>query len=323
MNTQTQDAHLTKKKMLVDRGIIKADPAENLRAQEGMPHGFSLNLCGHCNYRCRYCPQGVAPQPEAFIEASLVAKLFDELGRQAVYVQISARGESLLHPDFFRIIAIIKTKSPDSFICLNTNGALIDRETAARLLDAGIEQVQFSLQTMDTTLYRRMTGSRRHAEVVATVTGMARDNAERGCPMMLTAQYLDTPENRPHRKAFTDFCARLGIECHIQAYHSWGDQFAASSVDDPERYPCPYLFLYPTITHDGRVAPCFVDFYARHAYGSIARHRLAEVWRSERAQAMRRRHLEGRWDEIPMCRHCQGYRLIPSGFVRRNGRFGY
>lgn len=324
MSVSTQDAHMTKKEILAARGIIRPNPAENLRFQEALPRGFSLNLCGHCNYRCRYCPQGVSPQPEGYLDLKLAARLFDELQDRPVYVQISARGESLQHPEFFAVIDMIKEASADSFICLNTNGALIDEAMAGRLVASGIDQIQVSLQTVDGDLYRKMTGSPLHDRVMAGLDALARRAGKGAARLpMLTAQFLDTPENAPHRGAFEAFCADRGIHGHVQQMHHWGGTFEALDRADPDRYPCPYLFLYPTIGHDGRVAPCFIDFHGEYAYGSIATERLATIWHSSPARRMREIHLAGRWAEIPICRNCQGYRLIPSGFTRRDGRFVY
>lgn len=323
MKNGKQDAHTTKKEMLVARGIIKADPAENIRFQEEIPRGFSLNLCSHCNYRCRYCPQGLSPQPEAYLDIALVKRVFDELQNRAVYVQISARGESLLHPNFFEIIDIIKEANPDSFVCLNTNGSLLDTDKTLRLATSGIDQIQISLQTLDAAIHRQMTGSLAHSRVISGIIALSELIRDLDRKPLLTAQFLDTEENGAHRRAFTDFCTRHGIHCHIQQMHSWGDTFEAPPVKDTTRYPCPYLFLYPTIHHDGLVSPCFVDFHAKYAYGSITQATLVDIWHSPRAREMREMHLTRQWGSIPICHDCRSYRLISSGFVYRDGRFHY
>ena len=323
MDTNRQDAHKTKKEMLVERGIIKADPAQNLRFQQEIPRGFSLNLCSHCNYRCRYCPQGIDAQRVEFLKTGIVEKLFNEIAGRAAYVQISARGESLLHPEFFRIIDIIKQANPASFICLNTNGSLIDGDIAARLIDSRIDQIQISLQTIDPDLYKELTGSALHSRVVDAVIRLAGLRTKLNKNILLTVQGLDVPENRPYKRAFFDFCYEHHLDFHVQQLHSWGDKFESDAVHDPDRYPCPYLFLYPTINHKGAVNPCFIDFHAKYTYGFIGRNSLADIWHSKRARDMREMHLLGRWNDIPMCRNCQGYRLIPSGFRFHDGRFDY
>ena len=323
MPQQHHDANMTKREMLAERGIIKADPAENLRFQAEMPRGFSLNLCSHCNYRCNYCPQGVNAQPVEFLGIEIVEKLVRDLGGKAVYVQMSARGESLLHPQFFEIVDHIKKASGDSFICLNTNGSRVDTGTAEQLVACGIDQLQFSLQTMDPGLYRELTGSPYHERVVAAIINLAEMTRAMDAKPLLNVQYMDISKNRPYRRDFFDFCKAHDIDFHVQELHSWGDEFEAEVIGDPDRYPCPYLFLYPTVNHAGVVNPCFIDFHAKHAFGSLAQDSLTDIWHSGRARAMRAKHLQGHWHDIPMCRNCRGYRLIPNGFSRHNGQFTY
>ena len=93
MLTTIKDAHLTKKSVLISRGIIKEDNAENIRYQADLPRGFSLNLCGHCTYKCSFCPQSLSANLEEYINPGIIYKVFDELGNRAVYVRWAQGGK--------------------------------------------------------------------------------------------------------------------------------------------------------------------------------------------------------------------------------------
>ena len=153
-----KDAHLTKKEILISRGIIKEDDAENILHQTKLPRGFTLNLCGHCTYKCAYCPQSLESYPVEFIREEIVHKVFNELGNNAVYVQMGSRGENLLHPRFFEIIEFIKSKNELSYICLNTNAFIIDDDMMVKMLSV-LDHIVFSLQTMEPDLYKKMVNS--------------------------------------------------------------------------------------------------------------------------------------------------------------------
>ena len=321
MDTNIKDAHLTKKAILISRGIIKADDAENIRYQADLPRGLTLNFCGHCTYKCFYCPQSLNSHLEEYIKPEIVHKVFDELGSRAVYVQMGSRGENLLHPEFFEFIRFIKNKNEMSYICLNTNGYIIDDSIMGMLIKSGLDHIVFSLQTINPQLYKKITGSIHHQKIIDRITRFKKEINQQGSKMFLSVQFLDCPENLPYRQVFIEFWQSRNINIQIQRLHSWGDKFNILDIPNEERYPCPYLWLYPTVTHTGKLTTCFVDFYDEMAYGSLREESLVSLWQGEKARSIREKHLQGKWADIPICKNCSGFKAMGNGFKYRDGRF--
>lgn len=315
------DPHFTKKSILVKRGIIKQDDADNLKHQLYLPRGFSLNLCGHCTYKCSYCPQSVESYPEEYINPDIIYKVFRELDKKAVYVQMSARGESLLHPDFFKIVRFIKSENSMSYICLNTNGYIIDDLMMGLLFDSGIDQILFSLQTMDPILYNKICMSPHHQKVVDRILKFVKMKDLLRSDLIISVQFLSFPENSSSYKEFADYWASHDVGVLVQHLHSWGNKMYTDRVTDGGRYPCPYLWLYPTITHTGHLSTCFIDFNQDMTYGSLETDSLSYLWRGERAVELREKHLRSDWGAIPLCSNCSGYKIIKNPFKYCNGRF--
>lgn len=322
MLTTIKDAHLTKKSVLISRGIIKEDNAENIRYQADLPRGFSLNLCGHCTYKCSFCPQSLSANLEEYINPGIIYKVFDELGNRAVYVQMGSRGESLLHPEFFKFIRFIKDKNKLSYICLSTNGYIIDDRMTAMLIKSGIDHIVFSLQTINPLIYKKITGSSHHRKVIDRIIEFKKKINRECSKIFLSVQFLAFPDNLPYRQEFIDFWQPHNIGIQIQNLHSWGGRFhLTETVSDEQRYPCPYLWLYPTITHTGKLTTCFTDFNEDMAYGSLDKETLASLWRGEKARLIREKHLHGKWRDISMCRNCSGFRAMGNGFKRHEDGF--
>lgn len=321
MDINIKDAHLTKKSILISRGIIKDDNAENIRYQADLPRGFTLNLCGHCTYKCSYCPQSLSTHSEEYIKPQIIHKVFNELGNRAVYVQMGTRGENLLHPKFFEFIRFIKNKNEMSYICLNTNGYIIDDHMMVMLIKSGIDHIVFSLQTINPQLYEKITGSPYHQKIIDRIIKFKNEISQQGPKMFLSVQFLALPENLVYRQEFINFWQSRNIDIQIQNLHSWGDKFHTEDIAAEERYPCPYLWLYPTVTHTGKLTTCFADFYDEMAYGSLEEESLTSLWQGEKARSIREKHLQGKWAEIPMCRNCSGFKAMGNGFKYREGRF--
>ena len=71
------------------------------------------------------------------------------------------------------------------------------------------------------------------------------------------------------------------------------------------RTPCNRLWATINVHFDGSVVPCCIDYNAENVLGNACKDSLDDVWHNSNFVAFRQLHLEGRWNEIPMCRDCQ------------------
>jgi 7,8-dihydro-6-hydroxymethylpterin dimethyltransferase len=98
-----------------------------------------VEVTDSCNLRCPVCYAGSGPERLEHRPLALIEKMLDAVVRNESHpdvVQISG-GEPTLHPDFFQIIELAKTR-PIRHLMVNTNGVRIAREKdfARRLADA-------------------------------------------------------------------------------------------------------------------------------------------------------------------------------------------
>ena len=314
---QADDGHVLKLSELTKRGIRKDNSIDNLLHNHLKPRGFTLNLCGHCNYNCTYCPTSLQKLPIERISDAILDQVFTEYGDTPLYVQMGSRGEALLHPKFFDIIRFIKNKCADTYICLNTNGYLLNDKIIGGLVESGIDQVTVSLQTVNEELYEKLEDSKHFSKVIERIANLAKSIRENKVQMQLVAQYMDIAENKSHQTQFREFCNANGITMQIIQLHEWGDKFESRLIDRTNRYPCPYLWLYPTVSHSGNLVPCAIDFFDEMPYGSLKSNTVAELWNGSGAEKIRGIHLAAKWDDIPMCHNCTQWSKIPSLFTRQ------
>lgn len=88
-----------------------------------------VEVCDYCNLRCPVCYASSGPERQQFRDLALIEKMLDAVvrneGRPDV-VQLSG-GEPTLHPDFFQIIELAKSR-PIRHLMVNTNGVRIAQE---------------------------------------------------------------------------------------------------------------------------------------------------------------------------------------------------
>jgi GTP 3',8-cyclase len=140
-----------------------------------------VSVTDRCNFRCLYClPEteeaanfyqtrfGHAPdaasrivrqwQPEAailsFEEIARAAKVAAGLGIDKIRL---TGGEPLLRPQIEKLVDMIARIPGITDLAMTTNGFLFPRKGAA-LRDAGLRRVSFSIDSLDTANFKRITG---------------------------------------------------------------------------------------------------------------------------------------------------------------------
>ena len=120
-------------------------------------HYLRLSVTDLCNLRCRYCmPDGVEKlEREAVLtyeEFLRLAALFAQCGIDTVRV---TGGEPLVRKDVDQLVAGLKAIPGIRKVTL-TNGILLARQLPA-LLDAGLDSVNISLDTLRPEVFQRIT----------------------------------------------------------------------------------------------------------------------------------------------------------------------
>ncbi len=131
-------------------------------------HYLRLSVTDLCNLRCRYCmPDGVEKlEREAVLtyeEFLRLAALFSRCGIDTVRV---TGGEPLVRKNVAQLVAGLKETPGIRRVTLTTNAVLLAEQLPA-LLDAGLDSVNISLDTLRPEVFRQITARDDFAAVQA------------------------------------------------------------------------------------------------------------------------------------------------------------
>ena len=131
-------------------------------------HYLRLSVTDLCNLRCRYCmPDGVEKlEREAMLtyeEFLRLAALFARCGIDTVRV---TGGEPLVRKNVAQLVAGLKATPGIRRVTLTTNAVLLAEQLPA-LLDAGLDSVNISLDTLRPEVFRQITARDDFAAVQA------------------------------------------------------------------------------------------------------------------------------------------------------------
>ena len=129
-----------------------------------------ISVTDRCNLRCRYCmPDGIESIPMkdllTYEEIAFVCRQAADLGIGSFRI---TGGEPLVRKGCVRLVSMLKETPGVRRVTMTTNGVLLG-EHLNGLLDAGLDAVNISLDTLDRGQYKAITGMDELDRVLASI----------------------------------------------------------------------------------------------------------------------------------------------------------
>jgi cyclic pyranopterin phosphate synthase len=135
-----------------------------------------VSLTDRCNLRCTYCmpPEGLPwlPGPDLLTDDEVIRLVRVAVERLGVTEVRFTGGEPLLRPGLLGIVAATASLRPRPTLSLTTNGIGLAR-LAQPLVDAGLDRVNVSLDTLDPERFNALAHRRRLPDTLAGIEASA------------------------------------------------------------------------------------------------------------------------------------------------------
>lgn len=282
-----------------------------------------------CNLRCPFCATTTktwGPDEPGYMKLALFRRIIDEGAAEGLCsIKLSFRGEPTLHPQLPEMVGYAK-RNGILDVYFNTNAALLTEPLVHQLIDAGLDRISVSFESITKEAYETYRVGAKYEKVIENVRRLReiRDAAGLGHPQ-IRLQTVMLPELRPLFGQYVEF------------WRPWADEVAyldarREGPQDDHRgleadWACPFLWQRMTILWDGTVLPCLmhgVMDFSLLALGTVQDHGVKALWQSERVARYRRLHREGRAHELEACDRCsfRGMELEKMGITKAGERAG-
>ena len=296
------------------------------------PYSYSISLGEYkCNRLCRMCPMyTIPPQTQRYISDEVLDRACRELGDRPCSLEISAYGETFLHPKSDEYLRVARQLCPNAYIVVATNGTMLDRQRCERIVDSGIDYLSFSLDAGSAASYKWLTGCDDYEAVCGNLETLVEVRNQRGADHLTIGTHIIGIKELSHEfDAFVERWTGVADNPVVRNYGNWAGIIdhnevtpAEEQVIPPQRYPCAWLWFATKIEPNGDVSKCFIHVTGDKApLGNIMEQGFEEIWHGERIRQLRELHCGNRWDEIEFCPSCMVWSLFPQ-FWERKRRFG-
>ena len=298
------------------------------------PLAMDFWISGQCNMRCRYCLHGlderdalrkdIVPGLMTWETFQRIADGLREFPVPVISADFCGIGEPTLHPRLEDMIACLRGQGLVRFVELSTNGLLLTKERAKRLLDSGLNMLSVSVQGVDEDGYQRLCGVKadpnRIAETLAWIQAYKKHD------VFVVVRTVDLAlrgedDEKTFHALFDHVADQTLVANAVRLYKGMDyselipvpkDQFGRESITYSPA--CPLVFSTMHARPNGDIAVCPLPV-CPEILGNIADHTLPELWNSERRLRLLLTHALCHREECEACDGCTQPDMLAAGSV--------
>lgn len=267
-----------------------------------------------CNAECPNCPYNNSSIRDTYKDAifmpeKLFKRIADECGPYHCLLRLSGGGEPMMHPQAVELIEYAKEK--ECRVGLITNGSLFNEEKLQRIIKAGIDAIEVSVDAGDSDTYKkvrpRLDWDKLNANVKMAKTIRDQMGAKtRIVCSMINQQGVDI---EAAERYWTDKVDKV----QVRKFLTWGYNQDYSADPTPylspeECIPCPWLFERLNIDSRGDVTLCGEDIAFKEKFANVNERMIKDIWLGAEFNYFRNKHLSRKGSEIKICSTCPDWK---------------
>lgn len=286
------------------------------------PYVLLVDPSSLCNLRCKWCPSGYdkliseTGRAQQIMHLDLFRRIISQAGefsKPFKVLRLYKEGEPLVNPMFPDMVQLAKKSNYFSRIDTTTNGVLLSKELNRKIIAAGIDQINISVNGVSEEQIYKHTG--RHVDFknyVKNITDLCKNRGD--CVVYIKS--IKDVLNEEERKRFFDifgeiadrvFLERLSPECPTFDISMSGYEYEdIGNYEQPveDRKVCPYIFYIMVINADGTVSTCVGDWKHHQIVGNVVEESIKKIWQGETQRQYQLEHLRNHKEHFEMCKSC-------------------
>lgn len=301
-----------------------------------LSHPFTVYIeqTRYCNFKCFYCIHSTRDmEGEEFeklgysirhMEFEMYEKIIKQLSQFPKGIKrivFSGLGEPLMNPRLPDMVKIAVDAKIADRVEVITNGVLLTPKVSDKLIEAGITNINISVQGINSNQYEETSGMKIDFNKFVNNLEYLYNNKKN---TQIYIKAIDaTLKNKENEKKFFeifgDISDRIYIE-HLIVMQQQMDNLKPVVDEtknfyneqlDLNRKVCAQSFYFLQIGCDYDTFPCPVPGLPKSlSMGNIKEHSLLEIWNGQKRRKLLRTMLELKKNSIPGCNNCTCFNAI-------------
>ena len=284
------------------------------------PPYLEIETVNACNARCPMCTIADWERGHKPMTDKLFGKIAEEVVQHAedlTRVSLYRDGEPLIDKKLPDRVAVLKSGGIKN-VSIATNVSLLTEDKSKDLLEAGLDTIIMSIDSLDKEVFESIRVRLNLEEVLENAQKFIELRNKIRPETRIWMRMIRQEGNKDEWQSYHDYWfERMSQQDRIY-YHNifnWGGQLSGylpfEKTFEPN-LPCVALWSLLVIFCNGDVPLCNVDFNNRYPTGSVVTDSIEDLWMSKIVQQRRSLHMSGNKADISMCKNCNVWDESPD-----------
>lgn len=292
------------------------------------PFSIQVEAIKSCNFKCIYCVYSLKERAEKKYEILTLDcfKKFTEdmkkFPKKLKALIFSGMGEPLLNNQLSEMISLSKQFAEKVIVI--SNGALLNEELSHKIVDAGLDEIRFSLQGLNSEDYLKTCGTNLDFnKFISNIKYLYENKKQCAVYVKMPDICVETEEKKTlFHNIFDDICDGMSIQA-IVPFQNEVDYskikkdfdntiYNDSTVQDVK--VCPQPFYSMQLTANGSFRPCCSIESNCPSIGNLKQESVIDIWSGSKLRELRMAHLNGFKDVFPACKNCNYIKYVDNKY---------
>ena len=258
---------------------------------------IQIETTSYCNARCSFCPNSTLKRPKQIMDMEVFETILSKLCTEQIPVSSFAlhiNGEPLSDPHIVERVKLCKQKYPKAIVRFTSNFALANEKLMTDLINAGLDFITISLNTLDKEEYYNTMGldyDRTYRNVEEFFDLRKRLGSNIRVRISLVTKETSNPDIEAFKKKYKE-----DAEVRVMKLGAWVDEeppkdIEISKADIKREGSCGILYHTINFLSNGDYALCCFDAEGV-VHKNIKDGEVLDIWGSGIFDRLRKYHLE-------------------------------
>jgi len=278
-----------------------------LKTVDNFPPYLQIEPTSICNYRCVFCYQtdnNFNKRSTGFMghmKLKTFKQIIDQAEGNIEFISLASRGEPLLCPEIKEMLSYTRNKFLN--LKINTNASLLDEEMSHSILESGVKTLVFSADAADKKLYSELRVNGKLEKILKNIKRFKEIKKKHYSKSKIITRVSGVKVNKKQDlDEMEKYWGGLVDQVAFVNYVPWENVYKSEFSEVSK--PCSDLWRRMFVWWDGKVNPCDVDYKSELSSGNILNNNISYLWKSEKYNKLRKKHLEKMRNKIAPCNRC-------------------
>ena len=289
------------------------------------PFSILIDSTSICNFKCFYCPMStdknkdITKRVNKHIDSQLFRKIIDDIGEfktKIKMLELGMHGEPFANPKLAENVSYAKKSGYFERVGVVTNGSLLTPKKVMPVVEAGIDQIDISLNGTSDEHFKEITQTKvSFKKFVDNLRYLYQNKNNTKITIKMMSESLDKNQKEIFFNTFSPIADQIFLE-HLVPY--WNDaldfewpEANKTMLDEKVHYNaevCPFPFYKMRITSDGKALLCSADWDHLRPIGDLNFQSIKEIWESDKLRDIQLKFLKNQRNQLDGCKDCQNFR---------------